>query len=80
MESAKNGTINVDKDHKMTAIVSTDLPPYFRAALPPITYKEENTTKSLHVAEREKKNFLTLPMYFILNFLFFLIFTKMFFL
>lgn len=38
MECAHNGTTMVDNDHNNTAIVSTRLPPYRFAALPPITY------------------------------------------
>lgn len=45
MEWAKNGTINVEKDHKSTAIVNIAFPPYFLAPLPPITC---NTIRQLN--------------------------------
>lgn len=38
-ECAKNGTKNVEADHKITASVRIVFPPYFLAPLPPITCK-----------------------------------------
>ena len=37
IELAKTGVMNVERDHNVTARVRMFLPPYFLAALPPIT-------------------------------------------